>query len=168
MTALAFGSVRRLARALAAVALVALALVVSWDVRSWQRLGDETDLVDAREEAAEAARAAVPEMLSYRKATLEDDLRRARSWLTDRFAPEFTELQDRLIEPTVGHRFSTVAVVDRVAVTEGDGDEVSLLVFVEQTTRQGRQQQAEPVSTRATVRMRLVDGDWLVDDLRPA
>lgn len=157
-----------MSRALTATAVLLIGVVAWFDLHAWQEQEAESDIDGAREAAIEVAREAVPGLLSYQPETLDEDVQHARSLLTDVFAPEFIELQDMLIRPAVRRDLSTVATVDRIAVTSSAANEVGLLVFLEQTTTTGGEPAGEPVATRATVRLRLVDGTWLVDDLRPA
>jgi Mce-associated membrane protein len=155
--------------AAALVLLTALAAAsVAWTSSARSDLSAAEGRREARSAAAAAAQQAVPELLSYDAATLDDDLAAARDWITESFRDEFATLQDDLIQPAVEEQgFATAAEVTRVGVVEGTTRVVTLLVFVEQTTEREGEEPDEPIATRATVRMEKVDGRWLVGDLRP-
>lgn len=157
---------RQLALVVMAVCILAAATLYAHHEWSERQHGLTVDR--ARTAAAEAASESVPVMLSYQTTSLERDLERSQAVITDRFRDEFTRLQDKLIKPAVDERgFQTTAVVERLGLIEAAKKEVSLLVFITQNTTSAQQPDGEPVATRATVRMRLEDGHWLVDDLRP-
>lgn len=154
---------------LLAMVLLVSALVAStiWTMSQQSDLDDAQARRTARVDAATAARQAVPELLSYSAATLDRDVSEAQDWLTAGFRKDFSTLQDSLIEPAVEEKgFATTATVARLGVVEAEANVVTLLVFVEQTTQRGGDE-AEPIATRATVRMERIGGRWLVGDLRP-
>lgn len=157
---------------LAAGVLVPAALVASgvYAVRGHDRLEAEQQIADRRAAAARAASSDVPALLTYRgdRAEVREQMAAARALVTDGFSAEFEELLTTLIEPTVAKEgFATTAEVSRIGVVSGDADAVTLLVLLTQRTKRPGGSLGEPVATRAEVRMVWVDGEWLVDDLRP-
>lgn len=161
---------RRLASALigAVLAVALLAGVTVWALQARGDLSREDDLLEARQEALSTATEVVPALLTYTGGDLDTQLAAARDLLTERFRPEFEELQRTLIAPAVRQRgFSTTATLERIGVVSESTGEVTLLVMLSQTTTGPQQQDAEPIATRATVRLRDVDGTWLVDALTP-
>lgn len=150
------------------VLVLALALASGWAIRARGDLRDEQDLVAARQGALAAASSAVPQLLTYSSADLDTQLAAALDLLTERFTPEYEQLQRELIAPSLEQGgVSTTATLERIGVVEEGAQEVTLLVMLSQVTSGPQARDAEPIATRATVRMRL-DGDtWLVDALTP-
>lgn len=124
--------------------------------------GSEKRLADA---VAAAEDAAVP-VLSYDYRTLAEDKKDASSRMTSDFREQY-EQTFTLIEQNAPATQAVVAVeVLASAVARASTEDVEVLLFVNRpTTKKGS---AEPSIFRdqVTFTMRLVDGEWLVDDMR--
>ncbi|WP_193608779.1 J domain-containing protein [Nocardioides lijunqiniae] len=143
----------------AALAVLALAAVVA-TVFAWTRPAPVDE--DA---ARAAARAAVVPVLSYDYRTLEEDAAAARGYLT----PAFRKLYDdtfTLLEENAPRTRTVVSVEEPLAdaVVRSSEDRVDVLLYVNQPTTNA--QGSVTYRNQVTLEMRLVDGEWLVDDLR--
>lgn len=153
--------------ALPVVLLGALVAAVVWASNQHGNLDDQKTVDSASADAVATTLDVIPTLLSYDPGTLQEDVAAAQKELTDRFKPQFTQLQKELIEPTVGKdKVLTTAKVQRVAVSKATDDTVDLVVFLEQQTSKAGSE-AAPINTRAIVTLKLTDGRWLVDDLKP-
>lgn len=128
-------------------------------------------LLDEREEALAAAEKRVPDLLSYDAATLEDDLRRARSQTTGDFAADYGRILDDVVAPQAkARKISTRAVVGAAGVVRGKSDEVVVLLFLTQTTTNGTTKGADKTSvagSRVEVTMVPAGDGWKIAGLRP-
>ena len=114
-----------------AVVLVALALAILAGLQA--HLAAAT--AEARADALAAAKTRVPALLSYDKASLDDDLDRAIEQTTGSFTDDYRTILTDVVKPTAARRgISTKAVVSAAGVVSGDRDEVVVLVFLTQTT----------------------------------
>lgn len=151
--------------AAAAAVLVALVAAVLCGVQA-QRAGA---VADARADALAAAEKRVPDLLSYDAATLEEDLRRARSQTTGAFTADYGRILDDVVAPQAKARsISTRAVVSAAGVVRGNRDEVVVLLFLTQTTTTGGGADGTSVAgSRVEVTMRPADGGWKIGSLAP-
>ena len=114
-----------------AVVLVALALAILAGLQA--HLAAAT--AEARADALAAAKTRVPALLSYDRASLDDDLDRAIEQTTGSFTDDYRTILTDVVKPTAARRgISTKAVVSAAGVVSGDRDEVVVLVFLTQTT----------------------------------
>ena len=142
-------------------ALVAL-LVVQRDESS------AVEQFDAQDAATAAATDAIPRMLGYEHATIADDLDDATEVMTTSFAKKYTELAPQLTATAEQRKIDVTATVRTIAALECGQEcsttSVRLLAFVDQT-RTIAGEPASPAALSVVVKMKQVDGDWLVDDL---
>ncbi|KRB76251.1 hypothetical protein ASE01_14695 [Nocardioides sp. Root190] len=125
---------------------------------------------DARTEALAAAEKRVPDLLSYDAATLDEDLRRARSQTTGDFTSDYGRILDDVVAPQAKARgISTRAVVGAAGVVRGDGDEVVVLLFLTQTTttEAAGDNGTSVAGSRVEVTMVPADGGWKIGSLEP-
>jgi Mce-associated membrane protein len=140
--------------------LAVLALVtVAATVFAWTRPGPVDE--DA---ARAAARAAVVPVLSYDYRTLDEDAAAARTYLTPSFRKKYDDTFT-LLEDNAPRTETVVAVEEPLAdaVVRSSEDRVDVLLYVNQPTSNA--QGSVTYRNQVTLRMRLVDGEWLVDDL---
>jgi len=127
-----------------------------------------TEQFDARDEATAAASDALPQMLAYGHETVAKDLDEATGVMTKKFAKKYSELAPQLTTTAQERKIDVTATVRTIAALEC-GQECStsvvrLLAFVDQNrTIDGKP--ASPAALSVVVKMKNVDGDWLVDDL---
>jgi Mce-associated membrane protein len=149
--------------ALLAVAAVVVAVVLGLQVRT------EARVADAREQAPAAAERAAKAIFAYDYQDMPADLARAKPYLTDSFAKEFTKnfhLLEKQADGTPGPAIETKTVVKSdvpaTSVVDAEDGVVRVLAYVNLTsTRPGRDPQI--FQNRVTMKM-VKDGDrWLVD-----
>lgn len=157
---------RRPALLVLAVLAVVFALVVVLVVR-----GEESSAVeqfDAQDAATAAASASLPRILGYRHATIEKDLDDATELMTKRFATKYGKLAPQLTATAQERKIDVSATVRTITALECGQEcstsDVRLLAFVDQNrTIAGKA--GSPAALSIVVRMKHVDGDWLLDDL---
>jgi Mce-associated membrane protein len=122
----------------------------------------------ARQQAAAATAAAVPDVLSYNYRTIDEDLARARSHLTGDFAGQFDQLTRQIVAPQAIHgQINTHAEIAASSVVEADVDRVVELLFVNQTTQGANLPQPRVDGSRLVVTMQKVHNQWLIQNLEP-
>lgn len=146
----------------ALVLLCGAAGVSAWQVRQLNRLDQ------SRAQALEEARVRVPLLLSYRSATLEEDLDTALEQTAGGFAEEYRQLVDEVVTPTATKRgISTEATVNASGVVRAEEDEVVVLVFLTQTTTTARSRNPAVSGSRVEVTMQPVGDDWKISGFDP-
>ncbi|WP_341923962.1 DnaJ domain-containing protein [Nocardioides psychrotolerans] len=144
---------------LALLALVTLAVVCA-TIFAWTRPGPVDESA-----AQSAAEVAVIPLLSYDYRTLDADAAAARSYMTDDYRTKYDQLFEVIQEfaPTT----ETVVTVEIVAsgVVRSSDRRVDVLLFVNRPTSRKKPTPLEVYRDQATLRMVLVDGEWLVDDV---
>lgn len=149
--------------AIVALVVLALAAAVVFGVladRASERARDRSD-------ALAAAKSRVPVLLSYDHRTLEADLARSKDQTTGRFRTDYAELLDGAVaEAATRKQISTKATLSGAGVVRATGSQVTVLVFLTQTTVAPG---AEPSisATRVEVRMQQVGNGWKVAGLTP-
>ncbi|MGH1563641.1 hypothetical protein [Mumia sp. DW29H23] len=149
-----------------ALAAVVFAVVATLAVR--QTENDAEARVDAAERATSAASTALETTLSYRHATVADDLEAATALMTPDFAAEYEQLAPQVASAAQQRKIDVAATVRAIAPLECgqecSDDSVRLLAFVDQTrTIDGKA--GSPAALSIVVRMEKVDGDWLVAEM---
>lgn len=145
------------------VVLVALAMAVFAGVQA-QRAAAASD---ARGDALDAAKNRVPVLLSYDKATLDEDLDRALDQTTGSFTDDYEQILTEVVEPTAQRRgISTNASISAAGVVSGDRDEVVVLLFLTQTTT-AKGDRSSVSGSRVEVTMARVGDDWKIAGLKP-
>ncbi len=146
-----------------AVVLVALALAAFVSLQAHRAAATS----EARTDALSAAKTRVPDLLSYDKATLEEDLDRALDQTTGSFADDYEQILTEVVEPTAHRRgISTKAVISAAGVVSGDRDEVVVLLFLTQTTT-AKGDRSSVSGSRVEVTMARVGDDWKIAGLKP-
>lgn len=150
-------ALRRLVLPLLAVLLVAFSAWLFWDSSTRSRTQH------AGAEAAEAARAAIPAIMSYQPATAEQQLTAAaQERLTAPFLDTYRQLVVTGVAPEAKQKGITAsATVPAVAVVSVERGHVVLLAYVDQITTAGT---AAPTQTNSRVRVSMdnVGGRWLI------
>jgi Mce-associated membrane protein len=124
------------------------------------------DLPDAQEVAAarEAAEAAAVPVLSYDYRVLEESKQAALSYLTPDYAEEYEQLFESIIAVNAPSTQTVVeAEVQASGVVRTGPGLVDVLLFVDRPTVNREQTTPEVYKDQATLRMREIAGDWLVD-----
>lgn len=118
--------------------------------------------------AAEAAREAIPAILSYQPATAEMDLTAAaQNRLTGKFLADYTQLITTVVVPEAKQKgISASATVPAAAAVSADNRRAVVLAYVDQSITVGNQ---TPTETNSSVRVTMdnVDGRWLISGFEP-
>lgn len=153
-----------------ALAVVAALLSVAaiWSITGDDAVstGSADGLPDAREVAAAraGAEAAVVPVLSYDFRQLEQDKQAALSYMTPAYAAEYEKLFDSVIAVNAPSTETVVGVeVLASGVVRTGEDLVDILLFVNRPTVNKQQTTPEIYKDQATLRMRDIGGEWLVD-----
>lgn len=132
---------------------------------AWERLHREAD-GSAAETAAETA---VPTLLSYNVARLDEDLAAGASLTTGQFAREYAPLVNRVLRPAgAAKQVVTSATVSGSAVVSNDGDGVVVLMFINRQSTSVSHPVPQIDADALRVTMQRVDGRWLIAGLVPA
>ncbi|WP_286930418.1 MULTISPECIES: hypothetical protein [Aeromicrobium] len=157
---------RRTALVCLALAAVVFALVVVLVIQREE--ASAVEQFDVQDAATAAASEAIPRMLGYEHATIAADLDDATEVMTKRFAKKYSELTPQLTATAQQRKIDVTATVRMIAALECGQEcsttSVRLLAFVDQN-RTIATKPASPAALSIVVRMKQVDGDWLVDDL---
>ena len=122
---------------------------------------------DARTEALAAAKARVPDLLSYDRTTLDEDLDRALGQTTGSFTDDYEQILTDVVKPTAKRRgISTKASISGAGVVSGDNDKVVVLVFLTQSTT-ARGDRLSVSGSRVEVTMKRSGDDWKIAGLKP-
>jgi Mce-associated membrane protein len=125
---------------------------------------NNTSTQQERDAAVAAAKTEIPQILSYNYKTLSADLARASADTTGQFSGQFGVLASQLIGPNATKQQTvTKAAVPVAAAVDSSGNEVTVLVFVDQSTTSKTQPKAQTNSSQLRVTMQKVNGRWLVE-----
>lgn len=159
----------RLGRGRLAIGLLVLVLAVAVvDVLMVRQASAQQARADSRAAAMQSAAVRVPVMLSYSYRTLDDDLVVATGNATGSFRKDFADALSTVVAPNaMSKKITTKADVVGSSVVSGGGDDVTLLLFVTQSTLTGDSQKPTTSGSRITVRMKKTDAGWLVAGITP-
>jgi Mce-associated membrane protein len=155
-------------RVLAFALLPALALLLGAAAAflKWQDASvRESDA--ARIESLQVAKDSTIRMLSYKPATVEQDLTSARDLLAGDFRNSYTQLTDDVVIPGAKQKqIAAIANVPAMASVSAKPDHAVVLVFVNQTVTEG---DGAPTSTASSVQVTLdkVGDRWLISGFDP-
>lgn len=153
------------------VSLVVLVLLVAgsgaWDASLASQESQTRNTQSAENAAAAAATTDIEQILSYDYRDLSADLSRAIGDTTGEFNGQFTVLASQLITPTATQQHTiTTATVPDVSVISATGNQVVVLVFVDQSTTDKTQTKAQKNVSQLKVTMENVGGRWLVEQFQ--
>jgi Mce-associated membrane protein len=116
-----------------------------------------------RAAAAAAAKSEIQEILTYSYKTIDADMSRASADTTGQFKGEYAVLANQTIGPQAKQQ-QTVnkAVVPVTAAVNSSGDQVTVLVFVDESTTNKVRPKAQVSGSQLLVTMQKVNGRWLV------
>lgn len=122
----------------------------------------------ARAAVLKEVRAAVPDILGYDYARLDDDIDRGAAHLTPAFEADYRALAESSIRPTaVKYKAIVVAGLVSAGVESVDRRSAQVLVFVNQTTRTTALPAPRVDSSRVRVTLERSDGRWRVGSIEP-
>jgi Mce-associated membrane protein len=126
---------------------------------------NNTSTQQERDAAVAAAKTEIPQILSYNYKTLSADLARASADTTGQFSGQFGVLAGQLIGPNATKQQTvTKATVPVAAAVDSSGNQVTVLVFVDQSTTSKAQPKAQANASQLRVTMQKVNGRWLVEE----
>ncbi|MFZ2178950.1 MAG: hypothetical protein WAW17_33960 [Rhodococcus sp. (in: high G+C Gram-positive bacteria)] len=146
---------------------VIVALALATGIARWQQVQADNDN-EARAQVALAATDGAVAILSYSPDTVDADLAGAKDRLTGDFLDYYTKFTTDVVAPAAKEKnIATTATVPAAAVSSVDGSTAVVLVFVNQRTTTGGNQ--EPSDSASSVRVQLtdVDGRWLIEKFDP-
>lgn len=155
------------ATALALLVAVVVSLVAGGAAEDGATAEDDGSLTVRDVAAARAAaEAAIVPVLSYDYRTLERDKQAAISYMTPGYAEEYEQLFEAVIAVNAPATETVVSVdLQASGIVRTGEDLVDVLLFVDRPTVNREQTTPEIYKDQATVRMREVSGEWLVDCL---
>jgi len=149
---------------IATVAVLAV-LIAGSGVAAWildTQTSNNTSTQQERDGAVAATK--IPQILSYNYKTLSADLAGASADTTGQFSGQFGLLASQLIGPNATKQKTvTKAAVPVAAAVDSSRNEVTVLVFVDQSTTSKAQPKAQPNTSQLRVTMQKVSGRWLVE-----
>lgn len=155
-------------RLVPAIAVLLVLGLLGLNIWLWTVRSDNSDAEQARHDALASARQRVPAMLSYDYRKIDSYARTAPLNTTGRFKTDLTALIARVIAPLAKQKHViTAAEVKQAGVVDASGDQVTVLVLLDQTTTSTKQKKGELDGSRDRVVMRNVGGTWLIAALDP-
>ncbi len=131
------------------------------------RTDQQTDDSAQRAVGAAASNGSIA-ILSYAPNTLDQDLTKAKSFLTGDFATYYGQFTDQVVAPAAKDKaVKTTAVIVRSAVQEMHPDSAVVLVFINQTTTTKDKPDPSMTSSSVKVSLRQVGGKWLISAFDP-
>lgn len=128
------------------------------------KVSDNTASQQERDAAVAAAKTEIQQILSYNYKTLSADLARASADTTGQFSGEFSVMAAQMIGPQAKQQQTvTKAVVPVAAAVGSTGNQVTVLVFVDQSTTNKQQSKPQVNGSQLRVTMQKVNGRWLVE-----
>ncbi|MGE5290083.1 MAG: hypothetical protein ACM3ML_23420 [Micromonosporaceae bacterium] len=144
--------------AVLAVVVVVLAAAVVWEML--QTLNSDAATA-AGQDAQSAARAAAQAIMSYDYRTLTSDMAKARSMTTGAFRRQYEADAPRLLQIARQYKGITRADVWAAGTQSQSPSQVTVILFVDQTTTQASDKTPRLSENRVEMVMRKVGGNWL-------
>ncbi len=155
---------RMLRRVLAAVAVAGLVVLVIVGRQASQAAETER----AGQAAMKAARTSVPAILSYTDSGLSAQLATNRRLMTPDYAKRYASMvKTRVLPHAQKYGVANQVGVVSLGTVRSSTESAVVLVFANQTTRTKEKPDGLTQGTRLEVTLRLSDGRWLVDDMKP-
>lgn len=127
------------------------------------KASDDKASQQERDAATAAAKTEIQQILTYNYKTLSTDLARASADTTGQFSGEFSVMAGQMIGPQAKQQQTvTKAVVPVAAPVDSSGNQVTVLVFVDQSTTNKQQAKPQVNGSQLRVTMQKVNGRWLV------
>lgn len=134
---------------------------------AWSGASHERRLLGEQRAVLGAVQNRIPLLLSYRYATLKQDLARSIDQTTGEFKSQYSELVDGTIRAVAqDRRVTTEATVVGAGIVSQTSSSADVLVFVSQRTSIASAGLTQ-VSTPLKVSMVLVNGTWKISGIGP-
>ena len=142
--------------------VVVLAATVLWEI--FQTLNANA-ATSAGQDAQNAAKSAAQTILSYDYRTINSDMTKAEGLTTGTFRQQYEADAPRLLALAKQAKGVVQANVWQAGVVSESPSQVTLLLFVDQSTTQSSNQTPQLSQDRVTMVMQKVGGDWRVAQL---
>lgn len=117
--------------------------------------------------AMAAAKTEIAQVLSYDYRNLNADLAQATADTTGTFAGQFSVLEGQYIQPVATQQHTvTKAIVPEAAAVSSSGNQVTVLVFIDQSTTNKSQSKAAKNASQVRLTMENVNGRWLIEQFQ--
>jgi Mce-associated membrane protein len=129
----------------------------------------QAQIETARGAASAAAEQKVTALLSYDYRTIANDQADRAAMVTGQFRDDYGSLISDVVGPAAAQQQLTTrsSVVSSSVVGTDGTDQVTLLMFLNQTTQSADKPDPTLSGSRIRVTLQEVDGDWLVSELTP-
>ncbi|GAA4689208.1 hypothetical protein GCM10023215_26730 [Pseudonocardia yuanmonensis] len=129
----------------------------------------QAQIESARGAASAAAEEKVTALLSYDYRTIQNDQGDRGAMVTGQFKDDYASLIADIVGPAASQQQLTTrsSVVSSSVVGTDGTDQVTLLMFLNQTTQSAAKPDPTLSGSRIRVTMQEVDGTWLVSELTP-
>lgn len=129
----------------------------------------QAQIESARGAASAAAEEKVTALLSYDYRTIQNDQGDRGAMVTGQFKDDYASLIADIVGPAASQQQLTTrsSVVSSSVVGTDGTDQVTLLMFLNQTTQSAAKPDPTLSGSRIRVTMQEVDGNWLVSELTP-
>ncbi|MCL2581355.1 MAG: hypothetical protein FWE35_02745 [Streptosporangiales bacterium] len=149
------------------VVVLALLVIASGVVAGWKASQEaNAKAVQAdRQAAAAAAKTEIPQILTYSYKSLSQDLAKGAADTTGQFKGQFSMEAQQIIEPQVPkEQIATRAQAPVAVPIDSSGNQVTVLVFLDQSTTSKAQPKAQVSQNELRVTMQKTGGKWLVEE----
>jgi Mce-associated membrane protein len=158
---------RRLTAVATVVGILAIGLIAT-AVVGYVEIQKEADVDHARDAAIHEATESIPKVLTYQPATVQADLNAASALLTGDFRSKFDSLGVQVIVPSAQEQgIATSASVVETSTVSASESQVTLLVFVNQSSTTAADPTPKIAGSRIKVTLRNTEGSWLISELSP-
>lgn len=122
----------------------------------------------ARQDAQDAGTREAIQLLSYDYRNLEQTMAQRMDLVTGQFQDRYRSMvQDQILPVARNQQVATTASVVASSVVGGDTDQVTLLLFLNQSSTAPSLQQPLLTGSRVEMTLENHDGRWLTADLKP-
>jgi Mce-associated membrane protein len=143
--------------------VVVLAATVLWEILQTMNANATTS---AGTNAQNAARSAAQSILSYDYRNLNSDMTKAEGLTTGSFRQQYEADAPRLLALAKQAQGVVQANVWQAGIVSSSPNQVTVLLFVDQTTTQSSNQTPQLSQNRVKMTMQKVGGNWLVSNLQ--
>lgn len=143
--------------------VVVLAATVLWEILQTMNANATTT---AGTDAQNAARSAAQTILSYDYKNLNSEMTKAEALTTGSFRQQYEADAPRLLALAKQAQGVVQANVWQAGIVSSSPNQVTVLLFVDQTTTQSSNQTPQLSQNRVKMTMQKVGGNWLVSNLQ--
>ena len=142
--------------------VVVLAATVLWEII---QTSSNSAAASAGQDAQNAARTAAQTILSYDYRSINSDMTKSETLTTGTFRQQYETDAPRLLALAKQAKGVVQANVWQAGIVSESPSQVTVLLFVDQTTTQASNQTPQLSQNRVKMVMKKVGGNWLVSEL---